>query len=80
MNAEQIKTNLKTRENLERTGFTRLARTAGTQYNKRSIEEAIGRPIPEAGGITTIRNDEEYNALPSGAEFIDPNGVKRRKP
>ena len=28
----------------------------------------------------TIKSDDDYNALPSGAEFIDPKGVKRRKP
>lgn len=27
-----------------------------------------------------ITNDAEYNALPSGATFIDPNGKTRRKP
>jgi hypothetical protein len=28
----------------------------------------------------TIKSDDDYAALPSGAEFIDPKGVKRRKP
>lgn len=32
------------------------------------------------GSHVTITNDAEYNALPSGSVFIDPNGVKRRKP
>lgn len=30
--------------------------------------------------IPTVTKPEEYNALQSGAEFIDPKGVKRRKP
>jgi len=30
--------------------------------------------------IPKIKGDAEYNALPSGATFIDPNGVTRRKP
>ena len=29
---------------------------------------------------TRISSDDEYNALPSGAVFIDPNGQQRRKP
>jgi hypothetical protein len=28
----------------------------------------------------TIRGDEDFNALPSGTEFIDPEGQLRRKP
>lgn len=27
-----------------------------------------------------VTSDADYNALPSGAEFIDPNGKRRRKP
>ncbi len=36
-----------------------------------------------AGKITTvprIGTDADYAALPSGTEFLDPNGVRRRKP
>jgi hypothetical protein len=33
-----------------------------------------------AGGTPKISNDAEYAALPSGAEFIAPDGSKRRKP
>lgn len=32
------------------------------------------------GRIPQITSDEEFDALPSGAEFIDPEGVRRRKP
>jgi hypothetical protein len=35
---------------------------------------------PKAGAIRRIANDVEYDALPSGSEFIDPQGKKRRKP
>lgn len=35
---------------------------------------------PAAGGPTRISGDEEYNALPSGAQFIGPDGKQRRKP
>jgi hypothetical protein len=35
----------------------------------------------EAGGaLKQITSDAEFNALPSGTEFLDPNGKKRRKP
>ena len=34
----------------------------------------------EAQDMQQISSDEDYRALPSGAEFIDPEGVPRRKP
>lgn len=41
-------------------------------------------PVPPAAAATgapiTITTDEEYDALPSGTVFVDPNGVTRRKP
>ena len=30
--------------------------------------------------IPTIKNDADFNSLPSGSEFIAPDGTKRRKP
>lgn len=33
-----------------------------------------------AGGPKRIQSDADFNALPSGAEFIDPEGNRRRKP
>lgn len=35
---------------------------------------------PGGGATTTVRNAAEYNALPSGTVFIDPNGKRRKKP
>lgn len=36
---------------------------------------------PQIGsGPTAIRGDDDYNALPSGTEFIGPDGKRRRKP
>jgi hypothetical protein len=32
------------------------------------------------GGVARIKSDAEYNALPSGATFIGPDGKTRRKP
>lgn len=50
--------------------------------------EASGYSVPRtalksgAGNATPaqVRNDDDFARLPSGAEFIDPNGVRRRKP
>lgn len=36
--------------------------------------------IPDAGGPPKVTNDADYDALPSGTEFLDPEGVLRRKP
>lgn len=45
---------------------------------------AAGRAAPKGGADATapkkIASDAEYNALPSGAEFIAPDGSRRRKP
>lgn len=39
-----------------------------------------GPTQPASGAITRINNDADFEALPHGAEFIDPNGKRRRKP
>tara|TARA_R110000868_G_scaffold141573_4_gene358189 strand:+ start:1154 stop:2737 length:1584 start_codon:yes stop_codon:yes gene_type:complete len=57
---------------------------------KRGVENAKARiqrsggaaPItatPEASATPVIKSEAEYNALPSGATYIDPDGVSRRK-
>lgn len=43
------------------------------------IRSAKGGPST-AMGVSKISTDADYNALPSGTEFIDPEGNKRRKP
>lgn len=40
---------------------------------------AAPTPPPPAGSPKQIKNDAEYNALPSGAEYISPDGKRRRK-
>ena len=37
-------------------------------------------PSPGVAAPSRINDDAGYNALPSGAEFIGPDGVRRRKP
>ncbi len=36
-------------------------------------------PAPVAGGPQQVRTKAEYDALPSGTVYTDPNGVQRRK-
>ena len=36
--------------------------------------------LPGGGGEPRISTDEEYDALPSGAVFFDPDGIRRIKP
>lgn len=44
-------------------------------------KQAKGAPPKSGGGLPTIQTEEEFNALPSGAEFIDAEDGKRyRKP
>ena len=47
-----------------------------------SVAPAVGagRGTQAAPSLPRISTDEEFDALPSGAEFFDPDGVKRRKP
>ncbi len=50
----------------------------------KAIDALYSRPSFEAakpdGGIPNVSSDAEYDALPSGAQFRDPDGVLRRKP
>jgi hypothetical protein len=41
---------------------------------------AIVNPAAELQNLPTVASDEQYNALPSGAQFVDPDGNIRRKP
>lgn len=40
---------------------------------------SIARP-PAAGAVVQVKSDADYNALPSGTEFIAPDGTHRVKP
>jgi len=49
--------------------------------NTTFVQYAKDYGIAGAGGqVHRISGDDEYNQLPSGAEFIGPDGVQRRKP
>ena len=60
--------------------------TVGRQLDKveRDIEEHVkkyGDPdAKKKKGTPRVTTDAEYDALPSGTVFIDPNGKKRTKP
>lgn len=41
---------------------------------------AIVNPSARLQGLPTVVSDEEYNALPSGTQFVDPEGNIRSKP
>lgn len=84
MDAKQIRENLARREKLERTALERLMKGAAVGgYKREQIEAFTGRSLadkPKGGGVPTIASDADYERLPSGAEFIDPQGQKRKKP
>lgn len=49
-------------------------------YNVKHRDRAAGAAAAPAGGPPKVTNDAEFDALPSGTEFIGPDGKKRRKP
>ncbi len=86
-----IKANLKMQADIVQRGLQRQARTWAAQgYNRGAIQEATGLAdafgasvLPGAatasGGPVQIGSRAEYQALPVGAEYVDPNGQIRRK-
>ena len=86
MSVKEIKKNLAHRANLERLGMERLMKGAVTSgYRKEEVEAYTGRTVSEGstpaagGGPKKITTEAEYAALPAGAEYIDPDGNRRRK-
>src|SRR3546814_15592909 len=48
---------------------------------KKAVADSQAGAAPAAtGGPARVTNDAEYSALPSGTEFIGPDGQTRRKP
>lgn len=41
---------------------------------------AVVNPSARLQNLPTVASDEQFNALPSGAQFVDPDGNIRRKP
>jgi hypothetical protein len=55
---------------------------ADVESQIRTHREGVTKPAatPAAAGPAKIASAADFAALPSGTEFIDPQGVKRRKP
>jgi len=62
--------------------LTLLQTIHGPEAGKAIFDQSRnGAPISSVGGAPMqINSDSEYDALPSGAEFVGPDGLKRRKP
>jgi len=79
---------------LKRLGEIQKINERGAKLKAKLLGEVYqnyGKPIPDmkdfltqpsviSGEAVKINSDDEYNALPSGAEFISPDGKRRRKP
>ena len=46
----------------------------------KQLSGIIERGTAATGKPVTIKGDDGFNALPSGSEFIGPDGIRRRKP
>jgi hypothetical protein len=60
----------------------RAARNVITGHNKKveGIKTNIPLKVDLPGAVVSIKDNAEYNALPPGTVFIDPEGKQRRKP
>jgi len=60
----------------------RAARNVITNHNKKveKIKTNIPLKVDLPGAVVSIKDNAEYNALPPGTVFIDPEGKQRRKP
>jgi hypothetical protein len=65
-------------------GLAQMRKEAATTVKASSEEVAKSARTPKgqpgAAAPTKISSDADYNALPSGAQFIAPDGTTRRKP
>ena len=68
-------------EIFEQKGFEKgLAEVTGTNVAGSSQQPTFGG-TSQSTGVPTISTQSEFDALPSGAEYIDPgDGLKYRKP
>lgn len=91
MNAETIKSNLALQQSILDGALGRRARSAVAQgFNKDAIMELTGlggtsseaapaNPPPPSGGPVQVRTTQDYQSLPSGTQYVDPQGVLRVK-
>lgn len=68
------------------TRFTDISKRSGVNFENVVIPYRTSKPKStkddpnQQGGLPRIASDADYDKLPSGAEFIDPEGKKRKKP
>ena len=70
------------------TDKTTALRTQVADIENKTVEDVrrrggnvnVIRRVTRGADVPRIASDAEFNALPSGTEFIGPDGVKRRKP
>lgn len=66
--------------------YRRLAEGAGVKPEDVVLDIGLGgllvdpSGVPGVAGPAQVQSDADYEALPPGAEFIDPEGKRRRKP
>ena len=48
-------------------------------WERFGVGEGVGAPQQQPGGVPRVTSVEEYNALPAGTEYIDPNGKTKIK-
>ncbi len=68
-------------ENLEAIGGVPF-RMSGRLVKLTPVQGATaqpGAPQPQQSGLPTVTNEAEYNALPSGAVYVAPDGKTKRK-
>lgn len=60
----------------------KLSNTESELRSHRAVPASVSQTITQKAiqGPITIKTKEDFAALPSGAEFIDPQGVHRKKP
>lgn len=61
-------------------GFTRMAGPGGSDIEQLQAEKLLPAAGNNANAPKKVTSDAEFNALPSGALFLAPDGSTRRKP
>ncbi|MEB0197912.1 hypothetical protein QN415_11915 [Pseudomonas sp. 5S4] len=56
------------------------SQSAQPQQTSTPVPQAPQGSVAQTSAIPQIQNDDDFHKLPSGAQFIDPNGNHRRKP
>ena len=85
MDQTQIRENLARRDKLEQNALGRLVKgTIAGRYSKDQVEAYTGRSLDDFAksaptGPVRVETSAQYDALPSGTEYVAPDGKVRRK-